>query len=31
MVMIQVNSLNKPEWNPEVERGYYVIFQTTDG
>jgi hypothetical protein len=31
MVMIQVNSLNKPEWNPEVDRGYYVIFQTTDG
>jgi hypothetical protein len=31
MVMIQVNSLNKPGWNPDVERGYYVIFQTTDG
>lgn len=31
MVMIQVNSLNKPEWNPDVARGYYVIFQTTDG
>lgn len=31
LVMIQVNSLNKPEWNPDVDRGYYVIFQTTDG
>jgi hypothetical protein len=31
MVMIQVNSLNKPEWNPDADRGYYVIFQTTDG
>ena len=31
MVTIQVNSLNKPEWNPNADRGYYVIFQTTDG
>ena len=31
VVTIQVNSLIKPEWNPDVERGYYVIFQTTDG
>jgi len=30
-VMIQVNSLNKPEWNPDLDRGYYVLFQTTEG
>lgn len=29
--MIQVNLLSKPEWNPDVDRGYYDLFQATEG
>lgn len=28
---LQVNSVNQPEWNAKADRGYYLLFQTTDG
>ena len=31
MVNIQVNSLNKPEFAPDSERGYYFLVQTLEG
>jgi hypothetical protein len=31
MVNLQVNSLNKPEFAPDSDRGYYFLVQTTEG
>lgn len=31
MVNLQVNSLNRPEFAPDSDRGYYFLVQTTEG
>lgn len=30
-VNIQINSVSKPEWSEEFDRGYYFLVQTTEG